>query len=429
MSAWALLVVGGTPGEVYGHEKRPWTDPGQQVSFLQTLGLVYDNLVQTLGKDRIIVVAGVRMVVEWLERAEALGHPPCEPEHLEFCKKHTRVETPERLAEQKKLYRDRREGVLAACSALLANGGPDYDFERLTPETVLSILSGEPARETDRVLPKSGVSSCFVWLTSHGGHHPVAVGDEVCEEGADEKEKEKGEQALTCFDGKRPLRINVADRVCDVCGSPHDAGKEYDHEHSSLKTREWFMLMPFRSTDAAKYGAVTTAGRDMRCAAVTDVKDLSVVSPLTCLYWQQVVSSIAAPCAAGTKFVMLYQFCTSGGHCKWLTDPAYLRYLSVNEWPVFQMATSKEQQYSLGATFTTTFMSCLSNTIARDGTLGDAYAEAERIYWQQHQVEAGMNARAVTPSLRFGELVVAEGSRLSQSKVRSLFCNVDTAST
>eukprot|EP01064_Diplonema_japonicum_P028639 TRINITY_DN4433_c3_g1_i1.p1 TRINITY_DN4433_c3_g1~~TRINITY_DN4433_c3_g1_i1.p1 ORF type:complete len:430 (+),score=64.42 TRINITY_DN4433_c3_g1_i1:46-1335(+) len=416
-ASWAVLVVGGTPGESHGIEKRPWPDPGQQVSFLQTLGDVYSTMIRTLGKDKVIVVAGLGAVLEWLEKAAELGHPPCEEQHLEQCLKHTRVEDEKKREEQKKIYKERARTIRLSCSELLAAGGPDYDYERITPDAIVHILSGDPLCEGDRVVPKDGVSSLFVWFTTHGGHHSVAIGDTIWTEG-------DPAQPMTS-DGRRPLGVDTKDRKCDVCREIHEPEKEYDHEHSSLRTREWFMLMPYRSANTSKYGAVTHAGRDMDLPDSIPTSSMGMVSPLTCLYWQQVVSAIAPACMKGCKVVMLYQFCTSGGHCKWLEDEKYETHYDVQKWPIFQMATSREQQYSLGGTFTNIFMDCLGEGLRRSETLSETYVRAEKAYWEQHRIEADMNKQAKSPALRFGELVNAQGtkSNVGSTPLAEVFVN------
>eukprot|EP01059_Diplonema_ambulator_P022353 TRINITY_DN3763_c0_g2_i1.p1 TRINITY_DN3763_c0_g2~~TRINITY_DN3763_c0_g2_i1.p1 ORF type:complete len:430 (+),score=131.94 TRINITY_DN3763_c0_g2_i1:62-1351(+) len=415
--SWAVLIVGGTPGEAYGIDKRPWPDLGQQVSFLQTLGEVYSTLSRTMGKDRIIVIAGVRGVLNWLDASAELGHPPCEPQHLEFCLKHTRVEDPARLEQQKKLYKERAATIRESCKELIEAGGPDYDYERISPDTIVHVLSGDPIMEGDRVVPKEGVGSMFVWFTTHGGHHSVAVGDTKWVEG--------DPVHPVSSDGRRPVVIDTKGRVCDVCKAPHEVGQEYDHEHSSLRTREWFMLMPQRARDASTYGPVTHAGRDMDLPSSVPTSSMGKISPLTCLYWQQVVSAIAPGCIQGRRVVLLYQFCTSGGHCKWLEDEKYDSHYDVQRWPVFQMATSREQQYSLGGTFTSIYMNVLKAKLLEGGTLQDAYDEAEKEYWEQHGVEAEMNANAKSPSLRFGELMKVEGSKSNVGKtpLNEIFVN------
>ncbi|KAJ9463158.1 hypothetical protein DIPPA_30753 [Diplonema papillatum] len=87
------------------------------------------------------------------------------------------------------------------------------------------------------------------------------------------------------------------------------------------------------------------------------------------------------------------------------------------------MASARAGQDSLGAGFTLAFLRGLDRTIREDGTLADAYRAAERLYWEEHQLEADMNARAEDPALRFGEVVAAEAGGLGGVKARTLFCN------
>eukprot|EP01063_Lacrimia_lanifica_P032874 TRINITY_DN56_c0_g4_i1.p1 TRINITY_DN56_c0_g4~~TRINITY_DN56_c0_g4_i1.p1 ORF type:complete len:479 (+),score=179.22 TRINITY_DN56_c0_g4_i1:168-1439(+) len=415
MASWAVLIVGGTPGETHGIEKRPWADPGQQVSFFETLGAVYQQMEQRLGRDRVIVMAGLGWVLQWLDEAAVLGHPPCLPEHLEHCLEFNKVTDPAKREAKREFYRERAAKVRRACAVLLRNGGADYDNDRLDPETVTNVLAGEAMGERDRVVPKEGVRSNFVWFTTHGGYHAVSVGHEPNEEGE-----------------SKPTRIDPLDRICDVCHQPHvltedeaENKRRYDHEHSSLRTLEWFMLFPQRAKSLAKYGCVTTAGRDMTPPDFMDSTQHTKLSPLTCLYWQQVFSAISDGCIQGRDTVLLYQFCTSGGHCKWLEDERYAAHFNVKQWPIFQMATSKEQQYSLGGTFTMIFLEALAAGVDRNATLREVWREAEARYWDTHRLEQQMNAASASPSSRFGEITYSEGtlSDIGDRPARNIFCN------
>ena len=76
---------------------------GQQVSFFQALGSVYNSLEVQLGAERIIVIASLSDVECWLEKCAERGYPLCEPEHEEMCKKYYNI-TEEKLAAKQQFY-------------------------------------------------------------------------------------------------------------------------------------------------------------------------------------------------------------------------------------------------------------------------------------------------------------------------------------
>lgn len=112
---------------------------------------------------------------------------------------------------------------------------------------------------------------------------------------------------------------------------------------------------------------------------------------------------------------MLYQFCTSGGHFKFLNDPLFEAHFDVRSMPLFTIATSKydglsldlhscpqpwvcrEQQFSLGYTFTGLFLHKLSEAMKSGGetTLLELYKATEEQYWLDHVLEKQMNEQNV----------------------------------
>jgi len=305
------------------------------------------------------------------------------------------------------------------------------------------------------VVPRKGVKTVFLWTNTHGGHHAVSVGIEQ-----DTKAVE-GERKM------KPKPIDPGKIVCDICRKPH-LKKSVSHDHSSLKTREWFMLMPHRTPNKSLYQHVSTAGHVMDFDA-----DPHLPSPLQRFYWQhvfQVVHDIQV-CDPGRIFICLYQFCTAGGHLKWMQNPAMQMFHRIHKWPVFMMATAKEQQYSLGFSFTQIFLNLVSEqlsaraatskdgvemtspgTPARDlatnsdsvkstpdmdgegkgtkkkkemgeATLEEVYDAAVARYWSTHEVELGHNARASSPSMRYGEIqsVAGKDSHVTALRVRDIF--------
>lgn len=293
MSNWAVLVCGGTPGDFYGHaDKRPWPDMGQQVSFFEALGKVYDSLESELGADHIIVIAGLKQVRAWLEVCASRGYPPpSNPADEERCKAFYKVTT-ENVEERKQMWAARLQTVLTSCSRIIQRGGADYDGTLVNPATVCDILRGHPVPGgSGRQIPEHGVNNVFLWLTSHGGHHAVSIGEQ---EDPESKTKVK------------PVPINPGDRPCDVCHEPHNnMNKTYSHGHSSLATREWFIQFGHRAPDLSMYGPITTAGWNM------DPKSSPMqISPLTRLYWQQMFAALQDAWSQdpGRQVILLLQF-------------------------------------------------------------------------------------------------------------------------
>merc|ERR1712194_563179 len=119
-------------------DQRPWPNPGQQVSFMTTLGTVYDELLPEYGADHIIVIAGLQSLMQWISKTAARGYPECEPEHEERCKKASGVsEGDANLDEKREFWRGQLAQVEESCATLLANGGADYDHEQVNPLTMI----------------------------------------------------------------------------------------------------------------------------------------------------------------------------------------------------------------------------------------------------------------------------------------------------
>ncbi|KAJ9463159.1 hypothetical protein DIPPA_30778 [Diplonema papillatum] len=295
-TAWAVLIVGGLPDEVRGHAGRPWADPGGQVGFLETLGAVYDSMLEKVGKDRIIVVAGLSSTLDWLRSAEALGHPPCAPEHAAACRASVRATTPEKADELRAKYGERLRSVGKACRQLLAHGGADYDRGSVTPETVLGVLSGRPARPGGKVLPATGVASCFVWTTSHGGHHPVHGGAAAAAAGVRSSLPLDAENRVE-GSAHKPVQLCQDNEPCPRSPAAEAA--------PSLRTDEFFFSMPFPSASRAAYGPVTSRHLSGDPSAGPP-PGAAGFDPLACVYWQQVVAAVAPSCAGGRRLVFLH---------------------------------------------------------------------------------------------------------------------------
>mmetsp|Transcript_22856 Transcript_22856/g.34102 ORF Transcript_22856/g.34102 Transcript_22856/m.34102 type:complete len:460 (-) Transcript_22856:20-1399(-) len=406
--SFAVLVIGGTESETHPTPKRKWVDLGQQVSFICNLGRVYKRLCETIGRERIIVIGLLRETISWLKETIKQGHPPCEEKELKNLFTYYRLHTEERKKKMVERYKDMLAKIESECALLLKNGGSDYDGKDVNPETVLDVLCGNSQKLKGPVVPKKGVKSVFFWMNTHGGHHSVSIGTEIDEE-----------------DNKtlKPVAAPTKDVKCDICKKPH-LTKDNTHEHSSLKTREWFFLLPYRTSNLSLFNTITTAGRNMDYHS-----DGHKWSPLNCFYWQHIFKAVHSMNTSDSKrnIICLYQFCTAGGHLKWMDNKAIRDFHNTHQWPVFMMATSREQQYSLGFSFTEIFLNYLLEAIKKNNakTLGTLYDESVKEYWRTHKVEEKHNAQAHTASLKYGEIQFVSGKKsgIEESDVKRMFFN------
>jgi len=442
--AYAVLVVGGTSSEVFPTPKRPWRDLGQQASFLVNMGRVYQALAKCMSEDHIICIALLQETLSWLEECVKVGHPPCPEDKTEECRKYYRIGTKERLEWKRQQYKDMLSNVKEACKPILErNGGcAHYDGKQVTPETIINVMTGvapegasspttleeSGSKQAPPVVPQKGVKSVFLWTNTHGGHHAVSVGVE------ERKKEGEGQGEM------KPKAIDPGELICDVCGKAHlpdtQLKREMSHDHSSLKTREWFMLMPYRTPNTALYDCISTAGHVMDYKAPNHLS-----SPLQRFYWQHIFSVMhkSQKMEPGRAIICLYQFCTAGGHLKWMENSAMETFHRTQCWPVFMMATAREQQYSLGFSFTNIFLDRLVNELKEDDnndssssssrktstTLKQLYTMSVEKYWKTHKVEATHNKRAASPSFKYGEIefVCGKESGVLDISVERLFLN------
>ena len=223
-------------------------------------------------------------VLTFLESAASTGEPAFSP----------------RLSvdANKARWQERLDATRAACAALIARGGADYDGSDVNAGTVYKVLTGFGAEEGDRIVPRDGSCGALLFAVySHGWSY--AVGDEAMQ---------------------ARLRSQY---VCDTCRGKHtNDPSTYDHQHESSFTREWYVNMPYECPESMRdelYGGVATEGH---------------AHAHWFLYWQSLCKAYFKLVQADPErpVVALHNWCGSGGTLKFMERPGYQAYFGVKHW-------------------------------------------------------------------------------------------------
>mmetsp|Transcript_31596 Transcript_31596/g.73671 ORF Transcript_31596/g.73671 Transcript_31596/m.73671 type:complete len:453 (-) Transcript_31596:171-1529(-) len=261
------------------------------------IGRAYEALVDHFGRENIIVMTQLTEVHSWLREAARHGLPL-------FTSGITEEESAKRWST---LLRE----MEVDCRRLLEDG-VHYEGKACNPGTVLDVLAGNSSCVDGPVLPQSGSACAVIGLYSHGWSHTVYP-----EETA---EQQRLEAMVTC----------------DLCGQPHtgESCSAGCPEHSSLRTREWYMHMPHevpeeRRREAAGYGHVCTLGHE---------------HPFSLLYSTQLMLCLQKmfEMAPSRPVVVLHNYCGSGGALKWMRQRSYQTYTSLRQWPLAMVSSSAE---------------------------------------------------------------------------------------
>ena len=136
---------------------------------LPHLGVAYSLLVESYGRDRVIVLAQLGAAEAWLVEAQSSGLPLFSP-----------ALSPEASGARwgavlSELRRD--------CARLIDDGGPDYEGEDVNPATLVDVLCGRRECGSRRrpVVPRRGGRSVVLAVysvsmgSSHGSRHVTHV--------------------------------------------------------------------------------------------------------------------------------------------------------------------------------------------------------------------------------------------------------------
>jgi hypothetical protein len=187
-----------------------------------------------------------------------------------------------------RFFRKQLEETNRQCQLLLAEGGADYDYEMVNPETVLAVLVGEQSRTHPRVVPKS-CTALFFAIYSHGDSHSTTT--------------------------------------------------THNHEHNHSRA-EWFAHFPYPSPRRDIYDFVATDG-----AGKEDPYYYLYSTQLRLVFHRLFSENPNRP------IVGLLNYCTSGGNLEFMRRPAVVQNLGVDQWPLFLMSSSGKSVDSLVAGF------------------------------------------------------------------------------
>jgi hypothetical protein len=328
---------------------------------LEHVGEAFDALrAAGVPRSRIIVVAQLAEARDWLRTAVATGHPLCVSSSCGAGAGAGAGAGEEAgRARSSQLYARKLAELERRCGGILAEGGADYDRTAVNPDTVYRVLTaglgagGGGSKERGPVVP-AGVPLLFA-IYSHGCSHETA-------------------------EGAHWQRL-IAKIPCDVCGVPHDAENaqapvtpadavaradpaavenpmaiaDFDHEHISFQTNEWYIHMPHEAPSSCN-GATAAAGtREQLYGGIAHEVH---PHPYSLLYWQILFKAFyarfahGATAAAGQQkhpskdqapppIVAIINACRSGGMATFLSREQFDATHGVQNWPLFMMCSSQ----------------------------------------------------------------------------------------
>ncbi|GAB5355969.1 hypothetical protein AAMO2058_000250800 [Amorphochlora amoebiformis] len=254
---------------------------------------------------------------------------------------------------------------LKECARLIKEGGPDYDFDMVNPETIWNVLLGLKSKDYPKVVPKDKgtVKSLTVAIYSHGDSHPAVRVKTETKKDTKQDTTEKNAKEL----------IGPAKR------------KPYLHP---LK-HEWFVHMPYPSK--------TKVGKNMLEFVATDGSvgaGKTREKPLCYLYATQIRAIFVKLFTEfpKTPVICLLNYCRSGGGIEFLRRPNTRKLLGANDWPLFVMSSCQAHHDALVGGLWDTFFFNLANSIAalpkeKDKTLNDLFFISKRDYHRRNRYE------------------------------------------
>jgi hypothetical protein len=160
---WVVLVAGESPGVMFKKvDGRPGADLSGHTSLCH-IGQAYEQLVPLVGRERIVVIAQLQESLDWLR--DCVSSP-------ERCRAMTGLAPERDVSRLFQSNKDRLANIQRDCACLIADGGASYDFGHVNPATVIHVITGEPRREGDHVVPKGTPCSSLLLLMCVA--HPIS---------------------------------------------------------------------------------------------------------------------------------------------------------------------------------------------------------------------------------------------------------------
>jgi hypothetical protein len=201
----------------------------------------FQTLSKLIGRDRIIVIGTFKTHLKFLRDAAQSGFPPFLDK---FDTETSRVKWAEKAIDFEDEFRD----ILDHC---------DYDGEHVNPSTIIDVISGRqvhfPTPVAGRVIPYSeGVRSVFFYIHTHGWSYAIPQ--------------------------LRPTTCDLCVAMGNSCLMlPDQHPKNVGHDHSSLRTREWYLGMPHPG-DPLDFGSVVFPSEGRPCLDPSDKRLKSFVT-------------------------------------------------------------------------------------------------------------------------------------------------------
>ncbi len=201
----------------------------------------FQTLTKLIGRDRIIVIGTFKTHLKFLQDAALSGFPPFQNK---FDTETSRVNWAEKAIAFEHEFRD----IIDHC---------DYDGEHVNPSTIIDVISGRqvhfPTPVAGRVIPYSeGVRSVFFYIHTHGWSYAIPQ--------------------------LRPTTCDLCVAMGNSCLMlPDQHPKNVGHDHSSLRTREWYLGMPHPG-DPLDFGSVVFPAMGRPCLDPSDKRLKSFVT-------------------------------------------------------------------------------------------------------------------------------------------------------
>jgi len=291
-----------------------------------------------------------------------------------------------------------RTSTLQSCRRLLAEGGADYDFEKVNSGTVYAVLLGLQSKEFPKVVPHdSSTKSLFFAIYTHGNCHPaVSAPDAVLttelERRRREASQERAEASLMSEEDTLP---SDEQSPASSSTSPPVVRRAAPTEIPTHEN-EWFAHFPYpcqpQEYKEQMYAFVSTHGGHTN----------GYKAPECQLYATHIAMIVARLCHEQEHYrpvVGLLNFCMSGGGLDFMRREGFRSFYRPERWPVYIMSSSQANKDALVGGLWDAYIPCLAemlstgkslpslSTASAGHSLNDLYLTAKAVYRKKNVYE------------------------------------------
>ena len=225
---------------------------------------------------------------------------------------------------------------LKKCERMIREGGADYDYDKVNPATLWSVLQGNESSDYPKVVPKSkdSCSAIFLGVYSHGDSHPSTGSTE-------ERKKDRHTDSARGMD--------VVSVAADLDPTQHEW---YFHLPYPTPVELRSETMSFVATEASK-----DAGRGRN-------------RPECYFYASQLRSCLASMFRdrPDRPVIALLNYCRSGGALSFMKREATRRAYGADDWPLWLMASSQANHDALVGGLWTSFFDSVAAVVTEAST-------------------------------------------------------------